>query len=190
MENVARVGMEYRAMLGIEPGPLVSRCPYPDMLRGNPRCEAPGTMSPDLPASRRAGARGRRGRLNNVKARRARHSEAAKEADRPQPKGDVGRTAGPVFAGGDTRMLHRAMEPSLATTHIHRDQLGKPHGPHLRVVSQPQGRGTDQGVKDAGASEGRPVMGRIGQYPSRKGADFRRVSTEAMPLDRRNRLGR
>jgi hypothetical protein len=29
---------------------------------------------------------GRRGRLKYVKARRARHSEAAKEADRPQPK--------------------------------------------------------------------------------------------------------
>ncbi|NQU44795.1 Hpt domain-containing protein, partial [bacterium] len=27
------------------PDPLVSRCLYPDMLRSNPRCEAPGTTS-------------------------------------------------------------------------------------------------------------------------------------------------
>src|SRR5918996_965563 len=72
---------------------------------------------------------GRRGRLKYVKARRARHSEAAKEADRPQPKGDVGRTVGPVSAGGSTRMSHRAIEPSLPTTHLDLDQLGKPHGP-------------------------------------------------------------
>jgi hypothetical protein len=125
-----------------------------------------------------------------VKARRARHSEVAKEADRPQPKGAVGRTAGPVVAGGGTRMFHRAIEPSLPTTYLHPDQLGKPHGPHLRVVARPQGRETDQGVKDAGESEGRPVMGWIGRCPSRKGADFRRVSADAMPLGRRNRLGR
>src|SRR6266436_2030039 len=38
--------------------------PYPDMLRGDPRCEAPGIMSTALPASRRSAARGRCGRLN------------------------------------------------------------------------------------------------------------------------------
>jgi len=64
-----------------------------------------------------------------VKTHRARHSEAAKEADRPQPKGDVGRTARPVFAGGDTRMSHRAIESNLPTTFLRSDQLGKPHGP-------------------------------------------------------------
>ena len=40
------------------PDPLVPRCPYPDMLRSNPRCEAPGTMSNGLPASGRVVARG------------------------------------------------------------------------------------------------------------------------------------
>ena len=129
---------------------------------------------------------GRRGRLKYVKARRARHSEAAKEADRPQPKGDVGRTVGPVSADGSTRMSHRAIEPSLPTTHLGLDQLGKPHGPRpARAVSRPRGRGTGQGVEDAGESEGRPVIGRIGRCPSRKGADFRRVSPKAMPLPRR-----
>jgi hypothetical protein len=108
---------------------------------------------------------------------RARHSEAAKEADRPLlPKGGVGRTAGTLFAGGDTRMSHRAIGSNLPMTHLHPDQLGKPHGPHLRVVARPQGRETGQGAEDAGESEGRPVIGRIGQYPSRKGADFRQVS--------------
>ena len=126
---------------------------------------------------------GRRGRLKYVKARRARHSEAAKEADRPQPKGNVGWTVGPAFADGSTRISHRAIEPSLPTTYLGLDQLGKPHGPRpARAVSRPRGRGTGQGVEDAGESEGRPVIGRIGQYPSRKGADFRRVSPKAMPL--------
>jgi hypothetical protein len=108
---------------------------------------------------------------------RARQSEAAKEADRPLlPTGGVGRTAGAVFAGGGTRMSHRARGSNLPMTHLHPDQLGKPHGPHFRVVSRPRGRGTGQGAEDAGESEGRPVIGRIGQYPSRKGADFRQVS--------------
>ena len=40
------------------PDPLVSRCPYPDMLRSDPRCEAPGTTPNDLPASGRIVARG------------------------------------------------------------------------------------------------------------------------------------
>ena len=128
--------------------------------------------------------------MKNVKTRfRARHSETAKEADRPLPlKGGVGRTAGTVFAGGDTRMSHRARGSNLPMTHLHPDQLGKPHGPHLRVVSRPRGRGTGQGVEDAGGSERRPVIGRIGQYSSRKGADFR--LTEAMLLSRQYRLGR
>lgn len=50
------------------------------------------------------------------------------------------------------------------------------------MVSRPQGRATGQGVEDAGESEGRPVIGRIGRCPSRKGAHFQRVSPKAMPL--------
>src|SRR5918994_4505841 len=108
---------------------MVLRCPYPDMLRGNPRCEAPGD-NVGSPASLEAErGQGRRGRLKYVKARRARHSEAAKEADRPQPKGNVGWTVGPVSADGSTRMSHRAIEPSLPTMYLDLDQLGKPHGP-------------------------------------------------------------
>jgi hypothetical protein len=137
------------------------------------------------PCQPRGGARpGETWKAEQVKARRARHSEAAKEADRPQPKGDVGRTVGPVFAVGSTRMSHRAIEPSLPTTYLDLDQLGKPHSPRpVRAVSRPRGRGTGQGVEDAGESEGRPVIGRIGRCPSRKGADFRRVSPKAMPLN-------
>ena len=117
-----------------------------------------------------------------MKTHWARHSEAAKEADRPQPNGNVERTVGPVSADGGARMFHRVIESSLPTTHLDLDQLGKPHGPHLWVVSRPRGRGTGQGVEDAGESEGRPVIGRIGRCPSRKGADFRRVSPKAMLL--------
>ena len=40
------------------PDPQVPRCPYPDMLRSNPRCEAPGTTPNGLPASGRVVARG------------------------------------------------------------------------------------------------------------------------------------
>ena len=46
------------AQASVRADPLVPRCPYLDMLRGDPRCEAPGTMSAVLPASRRNAARG------------------------------------------------------------------------------------------------------------------------------------
>ena len=43
-----------------------------------------------------------------------------------------------------------------------------------------------EGVRDVGESEGSAVMAEIGPrergYPTRKGADFRRVSAEAMGL--------
>ena len=65
-----------------------------------------------------------------MKTHWARHSEAAKEAYRPQPNGNVERTVGPVSAGGGARMFHRVIESSLPTTHLDPDQLGKPHSPH------------------------------------------------------------
>ena len=65
-EKVARVRIGVPGeTLNSLPDPLVSRCPYPDMLRSNPRCEAPGTTSRFLPASRRTSGQGRRGRLND-----------------------------------------------------------------------------------------------------------------------------
>jgi hypothetical protein len=83
-----------------------------------------------------------------VKTHRARHSEAAKEADRPQPKGEVERTVEPVSVDGGARMFHRAIESSLPTTHLDLDQLGKPNGPHpsggiptARKEDGPEGRG-------------------------------------------------
>jgi hypothetical protein len=63
-----------------------------------------------------------------MKARGARHAEAAKEADRPQPKGDVGRV-GPASAGGSTGKSDRAIEPSLPPKYLGLDQLGKPRRP-------------------------------------------------------------
>jgi hypothetical protein len=55
--NVARV--EIRVPVGAaRPDPMVLRCPCPDMLRGDPRCEAPGATSAALPASRWSAARG------------------------------------------------------------------------------------------------------------------------------------
>jgi hypothetical protein len=160
------------------PDPQVPRCPYPDMLRSNPRCGAPGTTPNGRPAPGGPWPGETRKVEENEDSIRARHSEAAKGADRPQPKGSVGRTAGAVFAGGGTHISHRAIGSNLPVHVIHLDQLGKPHGSRLRAVSRPQGRGTGQGVKDVGESESRPVIGRIGQYPSRKGADFRRVSAK------------
>ena len=118
-----------------------------------------------------------------MKTHWARHSEAAKEADRPQPNGNVEGTVGPVSADGGARMFHRVIESSLPTTHMSIPiNWVSPTAPTLWVVSRPQGRGMGQGVEDAGESEGRPVIGRIGRCPSRKGADFRRVSPKAMLL--------
>ena len=77
-----------------------------------------------------------------MKTHWARHSEAAKEADRPQPNGDVERTAGPVSAGGGTRTFHRAMESNLTTIRVDLDQLGKlsigvGSGPRIGVQKGP-----------------------------------------------------
>ena len=117
-----------------------------------------------------------------MKTHWARHSEAAKEADRPQPNGDVERTVGPVSADGGARMFHRVIESSLPTIRLDLDQLGKPHGPHPLGGIPTARKGMGQGVEDAGESEGRPVIGRTGRCPSRKGAHFRRVSPKAMLL--------
>src|SRR3972149_8307617 len=92
-----------------------------------------------------------------MKAHWARHSEAAKEADRPQPNGDVERTVGPVSADGGARMFHRVIESSLPMTILDPDQLGKPHGPHplggiptARKGDGPGGRGCRRKRRPAG----------------------------------------
>ncbi len=61
-----------------------------------------------------------------------------------------------------------------------------PTRPAFAAVSEPQGTGMAEGVKDAGESERRPVIGRIRasatrEYPARKGANFRRVSPIEKP---------
>ena len=168
------------------PDPMVLRCPYPDMLRGDPRCEAPGTTS--ALCQPRGGARP--GETWKAEQREGSQVSSLRSGQKRltgrSQKGDVGRTVRPVSAGGSTRMSHWAIGPSLPTTRLDLDQLGKPHGPRPAKGGIPTARrGMGQGVEDAGESERRPVIGRIGRCPSRKGADFRRVSPTAMPLPSR-----
>ena len=69
-----------------------------------------------------------------------------------------------------------------------------PTRPTMVVVSEPQGTGTAQGVKDAGGSERQAVTAWIGprerRYPTRKGADFRLVFLGRENYGRPNPWGR
>jgi hypothetical protein len=107
-----------------------------------------------------------------------RKGELAKEADKPGPKRYAGRTA-PLACGAATfDESHRSIGPNHSVPFFSIGNWVSPTSP-TSVVARPQGRGMGRGVNDVGGSEGRPVTGRIGLreqgYPTRKGADFRRV---------------
>jgi hypothetical protein len=84
----------------------------------------------------------------------------------------------------DAHNPRRVTGPNLIRPHLRADQLGKPYSSRREAVSRPQGREMMERVEDAGESECRPVMGQTGPqkrgYPTRKGADFRLVSTKVM----------
>ena len=104
-KRIVRVGIGAPAAERSSSGPSGVEVPLPGHAAEQFKVWSSGDNA-ERPASLTAGrGKGRHGRLKNVKTRlRARHSEAAKEADRSlPPKGGVGRTAGAVFAGGDTR---------------------------------------------------------------------------------------
>src|SRR3954454_19291881 len=100
---------------------------------------------------------------------KVRHRQPAKGADRPGPKGHAGR----IVDWNPRRRWHQ--DPPDYRTQPPRSQLpigqqGKPHSSRLRAETRPRGRVTAEGVEDAGESEGRSVMGRIGprerEYPT------------------------
>src|SRR5215470_15870646 len=106
----------------------------------------------------------------------------AKEAERPSPKWDVGRTtSSPWGWRHPQRPPGYRLQPDRPTFFFI-DNWVSPMLP-TAVVSRPSGRGTEQRVEEDGKSERRSVIERIGPsrrtYPPRKGADFRLVLTVA-----------
>ena len=111
----------------------------------------------------------------------------AKEADRPEPKGK--RAGSPDLYSGDgdinSRRTNRT-QPFQSNLPI--KQQGKPHPSRHTVEAQPQGRVMTEGVEESRRKQmplcngaDRACTNR--EYPTRKGADFRRVSTEAMEVE-------
>src|ERR1700712_4184532 len=114
---------------------------------------------------------------------KVRHLKPAKGADRPEPKWHAGRLVG----WSRRRRWHRA-PPDYRTQpphpHLHIGQQGKPHSSRCKAVSRPQGRGMMEGVEESRRKRTLSCNGadracESGKYPTRKGADFRRVSGEA-----------
>src|SRR3954464_2713190 len=114
---------------------------------------------------------------------KVRHREPAKSADRPGPKWHAGR----LVDCSRRRRWHRD-PPDYRTQpphpRLHIGQQGKPHSSRREAVSRPQGRGMTVGVEESRrkrmlSCNGADRACESGKYPTRKGADFPRVSAEA-----------
>ncbi len=162
----------------------VLRCPYPVVRRRNSTCEAPGTMFRQLEATSRLWTRGSSGRVSESESSYGRpvtrHWRKWLARQDQKVRGMDRAVLERATVLNDSRRVIDGTHPrTLESSPINRVSPTYPTPTALAVVSRPQGTGMVQGVKDAGASEGRTVMVRIGprerEYPTRKGADFRLV---------------
>jgi hypothetical protein len=166
--------------------PCPPKCCYPDMRRSNPTCEASGTTA--LLWKHRSG-RGpaEDGRLNASERpwlRSVIQDQPKVLTGRGQNGTRVGSSIGTVDDGGTVTRRTIGAQPPHPRLHI--GQQGKPHSPrHCEVaVSRPQGRGMTEGVEESRRKRtlfcnGTDRACESGKFPTRKGADFRRVSAEA-----------
>jgi hypothetical protein len=113
--------------------------------------------------------------------------EQAKEAGRPEPKGK--RVGSPDLSPGDgdinCRRTNRTQPPR---SNLPIKQQGKPHPSRRKAEAQPQGKVMTEGVEESRrkrmpSCNGMDRTCESGEYPARKGADFRQVSAEAMEVE-------
>jgi hypothetical protein len=118
-----------------------------------------------------------------VKCRNGRDVRQAKGADRPGPKGTgpgAGAQRSPAADGAPPAERHDLTRSGAEA------ERGKPVAPPARD-SEPRGEPTGRRAEDGGASERRPVTGRIGveppgdMTPRRKPADFPRALAHGEP---------
>ena len=144
--------------------PCPPKCCYPDGRRSDPTSEAPGTTA-SIWEHQSGGGPAEDGRLN------ASERPWSRSVIQNRPKVLTGRSQNGTRVGssiGNPRRRWRRDPPDYRTQpphpRLHIGQQGKPHSSRRRgaAVSRPRGRVTAEGVRRAGAREGRPVMGRIG----------------------------
>ncbi len=173
----------------------VPRCPYLSVRRSNPTCEASGTMFRRLGASTRSWTRGSLGRVSesessfvrpvkdNWRKRLERQNQKVRGMDRV-----IAMRA--AVLDNSHRVIDGTHPQTFESSPINRVSPMRPTPARPVVVSEPQGTGMVQGVKEAGESECRTVTVRIGpqerRYPTRKGADFRLVFLGRESFERPN----
>jgi hypothetical protein len=170
--------------------PCPPKCCYPDRRRSNPTSEAPGTTA-SIWEHRSGGGPAEDGRLN------ASERPYSRSVIQNRPKVLIGRSQNGTRVGSpiwNPRRRWRRDPPDYRAQPphppLHIGQQGKPHSPRRReaAVSRPRGRGMAEGVEES-RSKRRPSCNGTdrarasGGYPARKGADFRRASTEAKGPD-------
>lgn len=163
-------------------GSVTSRCSYPDVLRGNPKCEASGTMFQTLVASTGQGL-GEDERVN------ASETSVQKFVNGKLPTKLIGSNQNGEQVGPRDSSAFGDVQNSCRTTDVTQpvrifDLINwvSPMHPALgRYPDRKEGGGC-RGYRMLEKAKAEPVMGldRVSDFdPTRKGADFQRVSTVA-----------
>lgn len=156
---------------------VIPRCPYPSVRRSNPTCGALGTMFRRQRASILLRTRGSLGRVSESESSFVRlvKSDWRKRLLRQNQNGKRVGLLGTATSSGiqkSCRATDGTHPQAFESSQVNRVSPMYP----TSVVSEPQGTGKVQGVKECGKSEGRTVTVRLGprkrRYPARKGADF------------------
>ena len=150
---------------------VVSRCFYPSVQRSHPMCGALGTMFRRQRASILLWTRRSLGRVNESESSFVRlvKAQRVKETDTPCQKAsrlDCMVILHTAILTNSCRVTDGTHPQAFESSQVNRVSPMHP----TSVVSEPQGTGTVQGVKECGKSEGRTVTVRIGprkrRYPA------------------------
>ena len=150
---------------------VIPRCPYPSVRRSNPTCGALETMFRQQGASTLLWTRGSLGRVSESKPSFVRPVKAnwRKRLSRQNQNGKWVGLHGTVTGSG-IQNSHRVTDGTHPQA-FESSQVNRVSPMHpTSVVSEPQGTGTVQGVKECGKSECHTVMVWIGprkwRYPA------------------------
>ena len=146
---------------------VIPRCPYPSVRRINPTCGALGTMFRQQGASTLLRTRGSLGRVSESEPSFVRPVKAnwRKRLSRQNQNGKWVGLVGTATASG-IHKSHRVTDgthpQAFESSSVNRVNPTHP----TSVVSEPQGTGTVQGVKERGKSEG--PTGTVGIGPQKR----------------------
>ena len=150
---------------------VIPRCPYPSVRRSHPTCGALETMFRQQEASTLLWTRGSLGRVSESESSFVRPVKInwRKRLSRQHQNGKRVGLLGASTGSGihDSRRVTDGTHPQVFES----SQINRVSPMHpTSVVSEPQGTGTVQGVKECGKSEGSAVTVEIGprkrRYPT------------------------